>query len=277
MKIRQLLFVLFVLAASALISAVPARAQTAPAAPNSAATNPLPTLWLIGDSTVRNGGKGLMGWGDPIKDLFDPTKIRVMNNARGGRSSRTFYTEGLWTAVQQQMQPGDFLLMQFGHNDGGSVDGAKATGRASLKGNGDDTKDVTLANGTTETVHSYGWYLRQYIEGAKAKGAFPIVLSMIPRNDWKDGKVARANEGYGLWAKQAADAENVPFVDLNGIIADHYDALGQTQVAAYFPFEHTHTNPDGAKLNAQCVVDGLKGLPNCPLVADLKVESPTGQ
>lgn len=245
--------------------------------PIPAAQEHLPTLWLIGDSTVRNGTKGLMGWGDPIKELFDPAQIHVENRARGGRSSRTFLTEGLWDAVLKEMQPGDYVLMQFGHNDGGSVDGPKATGRASLKGSGDDTKEVTLADGKTEVVHTYGWYLRRYVSDAKAKGASPIVLSLIPRNDWKDGKVLRADAGYGLWAKEAAAAEAVPFVDLNGIVANHYDALGQEKVAAFFPNEHTHTNAEGAQLNAASVVEGLKGLPNCPLCAFLKpaaVEKP---
>ncbi len=242
--------------------------------PLPAAGTRLPTLWLIGDSTVKNGTKGQMGWGDPIADFFDKTKIRVENRARGGRSSRTFLTEGLWDAVTREMQPGDFVLMQFGHNDGGKIEGVYPNGRASMKGNSDESKEVETTPGKTEVVHSYGWYLRQYIEGAKAKGATPIVLSMIPRNDWKDGKVARANPGYGQWAKEAAEAEKVPFLDLNEIVATKYEALGQEKVAPFFPNEHTHTNEEGARLNAQSVVEGLKALPNCPLCAFLKAEKP---
>jgi len=81
-----------------------------------------PTLFLIGDSTVRNGaGDGAnkqWGWGEPIVAYFDPAKIAVLNRARGGRSSRTFLTEGLWEQVLSAMKPGDFVLIQFGHNDG---------------------------------------------------------------------------------------------------------------------------------------------------------------
>src|SRR5437867_1938947 len=92
----------------------------------------LPTLFVIGDSTVKNGTKGQVGWGDPIADLFDISKIRVLNRALGGRSSRTYLTEGLWDKVLAEVQQGDFVIMQFGHNDGGGL--ADPRGRASIKG-----------------------------------------------------------------------------------------------------------------------------------------------
>src|ERR1051326_2388426 len=103
-------------------------------------TNSLPTLYLIGDSTVNTPTKGQQGWGTPLPAFFDQSKITVVNRARGGRSSRTFYTEGLWDQVRDSLKPGDFVLMQFGHNDGGSLTDGRA--RASLKGNGDETQDV---------------------------------------------------------------------------------------------------------------------------------------
>lgn len=230
-----------------------------------------PTLWIIGDSTVRNHTPGQLGWGDPIADLFDPAKINVQNRALGGRSSRTYFTEGLWDKVLSQVEPGDFVLMQFGHNDGGPLSGPKA--RASLKGTGDQTQDVTdPKTGKKESVHTYGWYLKRYVTDAKAKGATPIVLSPIPRNIWKDGKVARASNDYGKWARQVAATEAVPFVDLNEIIASHYEAAGQQKVASeYFgPTDHTHTTASGAKLNAGCVVEGLRGLKDCALKEDLR-------
>src|SRR5579859_7832284 len=89
-----------------------------------------PTLYIIGDSTVHNPGKGLEGWGDAIRADFDSNKITVENDAIPGRSSRTFLTEGHWDKVLAKLKQGDFVLMQFGHNDGGAVDGPKATGRA---------------------------------------------------------------------------------------------------------------------------------------------------
>src|ERR1044071_542706 len=159
-----------------------------------------PTIYLIGDSTVGNGrgdGAGeLGGWGDLLAEHFDTNKVRVVNRALGGRSSRTFLTEGLWDKVKKELHPGDFVLMQFGHNDGGEI--AKGDRpRASLKGNSDESREVTIEKtGASEVVHTYGWYLRRYIADTRVAGATPIVLSPIPRNIWKDGKVARASNDY---------------------------------------------------------------------------------
>jgi lysophospholipase L1-like esterase len=244
-------------------------ALTAAVRADDAATKPLPKLYLIGDSTVKNGTAGQVGWGDPIAAFFDPAKVTVVNRARGGRSSRTYLTEGLWDAVAAELKPGDFVLMQFGHNDGGPMDSGRA--RASIKGNGDETKEVTIQEtGKKETVLSYGAYLRRYIADAKAKGATPIVLSPVPRNIFKDGKVGRSNGDYGGWAAEAARQGGAAFIDLNGIIADRYDALGVEKVAPLFAgTDHTHTAAAGAELNAECVVAGIKGLPGSPLTSYL--------
>jgi rhamnogalacturonan acetylesterase len=226
----------------------------------------LPTVYLIGDSTVKVGTQGQVGWGDPIAALFDKTKVNVVNRARGGRSSKTYLTEGLWDAVLAEMKPGDFVLMQFGHNDGGGLSDPR--GRASIKGNGDETQEITnKATGKTEVVHSYGWYLRKYIGDAKAKGVTAIVLSPIPRNIWRDGKVARASNDYGKWAMEAAKQGGALFIDLNELIARCYEATGQEKVAAsYFgATDHTHTTLEGAKVNAEAVVEGIRGLTDCPL------------
>ena len=235
----------------------------APAASNAATTNgapPGPRLFLIGDSTVRNGTRGQVGWGDPLAGLFDPARITVLNRALGGRSSRTYLNEGLWEKVRAELRPGDFVLMQFGHNDGGPLDDARA--RASLKGDGDDWQIVTnRASGRVETVHSYGWYLRKYITDAKARGASPIVLSPVPRKIWQGDRIARASGDYGKWAAAAAAATAVPFVDLNDRIARKYEELGREKVDKLFADEHTHTTPEGAALNAACVVEGVKALP----------------
>jgi rhamnogalacturonan acetylesterase len=233
---------------------------------NAQTSNSLPTLYLIGDSTVNTPTKGQQGWGTSLPGFFDQSKITVVNRARGGRSSRTFYTEELWEQVRDSLKPGDFVLMQFGHNDGGPLGDGRA--RASLKGNGEETQEVdNKTTGKKEAVHTYGWYLRKYIGDTKAKGATAIVLSPIPRNIWKDGKVARAANDYGKWAAEAAKAEGVPFVNLNEIIATHYEEAGQPKVAEnYFTAtDHTHTTPEGAKLNAACVCEGIRSLKDCPL------------
>ncbi|WP_440133806.1 rhamnogalacturonan acetylesterase [Chitinophaga sancti] len=225
-----------------------------------------PTLYLIGDSTVKNGkdkGDGdLWGWGHFIGDSFDTTKISIVNRALGGTSSRTYRTKGLWDGVLAKLQAGDYVILQFGHNDGAPLDDT-ARARGTIKGIGDEQQEIyNPITKQQEVVHSYGWYLIQIIKEAKAKGATPIVCSPIPRNVWKDGKVARNKEDYGLWAKQVAEREGVAFIDLNALVADVYDQEGETKVAStYFGSkDHTHTIEAGARLNAQEVVIGIKGL-----------------
>jgi len=226
----------------------------------------LPTLYIIGDSTVNNSGEGMQGWGNVIDQHFDTTKIHIVNRARGGRSSRTFLTEGLWEQILSEIRPGDFVLMQFGHNDGGPVDKEKY--RGSLKGIGEEVQEITVeATGKKETVHTFGWYMRKYVADTKTKGAVSIVLSPVPRNIWKDGKVERASGDYGLWAREIAASGGAFFVDLNEITAAHYEKDGQQKVGAeYFTTkDHTHTSAAGAKLNAASVVEGLRKLKKSPL------------
>jgi lysophospholipase L1-like esterase len=226
----------------------------------------LPAVFIIGDSTVKNSTDGLQGWGDPIAQLFDQTKIKVVNRARGGRSSRTFQTEGLWDQVLAELKPGDFVLMQFGHNDGGAVnDDSRA--RGSLPDTGEETQEIdNLLTRKHERVHTYGWYLRKFVSDTKAKGATPVVLSQIPRNIWKDGKIERVANTYGGWAADVAKSQGVFFIDLNEIVARQYEAIGQEKVGKeYFLTDHTHTTPLGARLNAESVAAGIRGLTNCPL------------
>src|SRR5262245_47329962 len=102
--------------------------------------NELPTLFIIGDSTVSNSDSGAQGWGNVIGEYFDKAKINVQNRARGGRSSRTYFTEGLWDKVVAEIKPGDFVLIGFGHNDGGPIDKEKF--RGSLRGTGEETQNV---------------------------------------------------------------------------------------------------------------------------------------
>ncbi|MGC4104323.1 rhamnogalacturonan acetylesterase [Ferruginibacter sp.] len=229
-----------------------------------------PTLFFIGDSTVKNGrgdGAGNMwGWGDLMKPLFDTTKIDLENDALGGTSSRTYLTKGLWDKVLAKIQKGDFVIMQFGHNDSSPLDDT-ARARGTIKGVGDSAKEIyNPITKQQEVVHTYGWYLAKFTNEAKAKGATVFICSPIPRNDWKDGKVVRYNgTGYGLWAKQTAEATGSFFIDLNSITADAYDEMGPEKVKPFFPNEHTHTSWDGAALNAASIVKGIRQLKNCSL------------
>ncbi|GGH00229.1 rhamnogalacturonan acetylesterase [Pedobacter zeae] len=224
-----------------------------------------PTLFLIGDSTVKNGkgtGDGaLWGWGSFIGDLFDSEKIYVENDALGGTSSRTYQSNGLWDAVLAKVKKGDFVMMQFGHNDSSPLDDT-ARARGTIKGIGTESREIyNPIKKKREVVYTYGWYLRKFISDIKAKGATAIVCSPVPRNPVKEDAVVLANDSYAGWAAEVAKAEKVDFIPLNQIIKDKYGALSAAKVKTFFTEkDHTHTNETGAKLNAAAVVEGLKKL-----------------
>jgi type 1 glutamine amidotransferase/lysophospholipase L1-like esterase len=236
-----------------------------PAPRNSA----LPTIFHIGDSTVRNGSgngaNGEWGWGDLISCYFDTARVNVVNRALGGRSSRTYLTQGHWERTLPMLKRGDVVIMQFGHNDGGALNDTSRA-RGSIRGVGNETEEIdNLLTHEHEVVHSYGWYMRKFIADTRVRGATPVVASLVPRNIWENGAVVRNKKDYAGWAEDVARAEGVAFVDLNERIAREYDALGPEKVKALFGRDHTHTTREGAKLNARVVLAAVQALPSNPV------------
>jgi lysophospholipase L1-like esterase len=237
--------------------------------PPTPARSDLPTLWIIGDSTVRNGTLGdgsnlnQWGWGAPIVAYFNLDKINVVNRAFGGTSSRSFYNGFFWQNLKPLIKKGDIVLLQFGANDNGG-----ASGKGALKGAGAETEDVTR-NGKTETVHTFGWYLEQFVKETREQGGTPIICSLTPRKNWTaDGHFRRDNTTHVAWAADVVKNTSTPFVDLYELIARKYESLGQEKVVALYvpsPKENLHTGWDGAVINAECVIAGLKGLKENPL------------
>ena len=229
--------------------------------------NPKPVLYIIGDSTVKNsdgsGKNGQWGWGTVIDMHFDTNRISVRNYAIGGRSSRTFITDGRWDKILQTLSKGDYVLMQFGHNDGSPLDDT-ARARGTIKGIGNDSTEIyNPIRKMKEIVHSYGWYMRKYVNEAKAKGAIPVICSPVPRDNRKEGKINRSE--YGAWAKQVAEETGALFIDLQERIAAEYEKMDTVKVNSFFPADKTHTNKEGAMLNAGQVVKGIKELKKCKL------------
>lgn len=224
----------------------------------------LPTLFLVGDSTVKCGTKGQRGWGEEFGKYVDPAKVNVVNVAIGGRSSRTFITEGRWAATLSMMKPGDFVIIQFGHNDGGPLnDDSRA--RGSIRGTGDETEQIdNLLTKKRETVRTYGSYLRQYLADARAKGATPYLCTQVPRKMWEaDGsRIGRPTDGTVVWARAVAEAEGATLLDLHEAVAASYDALGREAVEGFFADERTHTTVAGADHTARIVADLLEHLPD---------------
>jgi rhamnogalacturonan acetylesterase len=227
-----------------------------------------PILFIVGDSTVHNPTRGERGWGDIIGKYFDEKKIRVENHALGGRSSRTFITQGWWDKVLTNSKPGDFVLIQMGHNDGGALDDTNRA-RGSIRGIGDDTKDIfNPITQKPETVHTYGWYLRKYISDARAKGMTPILCTPIPHCPTQEvhpGDVEKSDHVRDSTA--VAENEKVLFINLNQIIMSHYAGMPPKEIKEkYFtPADNTHTSLVGAELNAQSVIEGLRQLKSLPL------------
>jgi lysophospholipase L1-like esterase len=239
----------------------PATTQEADAETDLPPINPaLPTLFIASDSTAaRSHSDDTQGWAVPFADYFDPGKINVLNLARGGRSSRTFITEGWWDKLLARVKPGDIVLIQFGHNDATAIDSSQA--RGSLPGIGGETQDITnKLTGKAETVHTFGWYVRRMIGDTKAKGATPMVLSLTLHNTWHNGQVERGPGEFAKWGAELAKETGVNFVDLSALEADTFQELGPQRMGKLYRGK-THFTATAADLHARFVVVGLERLP----------------
>ncbi len=238
-----------------------------------------PRVFITGDSTVKNKDKdkdGMWGWGSQAYTVFDSTKCVVINAAKAGRSTRTYLYEERWDAVYRSIQPGDYVLIQFGHNDTGHIDSQK---ERAVIATGLDTCHVykMASNGQYKVIYSFGWYLKKFIQDVREKGGTPILLSLTPRNRWHEGKgetvgtlypvkekknkeyVERRNDHtYGEWYRQVVDATGCEFIDVHNISADALDKMGKKKAAEMYNTDHTHTSLSGARLNAKSVAKGLK-------------------
>ena len=241
-----------------------------------------PVVFITGDSTVKNADKdedGMWGWGAVANTIFDETRIDIINAAMAGRSCRSYLNEGRWDRVYNSLKPGDFVLIQFGHNDISPIDkpkyrGAIATAKDTChvyrmqaakedlsKQNVIDQKlKANTQVGSYEVVYSFGWYLKKFIQDVREKGATPILVSLTPRNEWPNGKIERRNDTYGKWYREVVEETGCEFVDLHNITADFLDKkCGKKEKAMkYFNHDHTHTSLLGAKTNAQSIAKGLR-------------------
>jgi lysophospholipase L1-like esterase len=236
-----------------------------------------PAIFVCGDSTAKNSGAGkngqpMVGWGTPIADFFDPEKAVVKNVGHAGKSSLTYYT-GDWPKVLPQINKGDYVLLVFGINDGGTPPGI-----------GDET---VTRNG--QPVHTYGWYMSKMATDAEAKGAQVILLTVTTRNIWsnpkvkyRDGtpidplpadydpkldKIERGTSGgkFTQWTKDVGAKLHLPVFDLTDFCADKYEAMGREKVNALYS-DHNHTYMPGAEIVAASIVSGLKAFNNSPFI-----------
>ena len=241
-------------------------------------TNGKPCVFFTGDSTVKNFDNeddGMWGWASQASTVFDESKITLINAARAGRSTRSFIREGLWDRVYKSLRPGDFVTIQFGHNDICPITDAKA--RGVIPGAKDTLHVYKMDDGTYEVVYSFGWYLKKMIDDVREKGATPILVSLTPRNEWPNGRIERRDDSYGKWYHEVVEETGVEFIDMHNISADALDKMFavkklpknkekakqkveriKQKAGVYFKQDHTHASKIGAELNAQSFAKGLR-------------------
>jgi lysophospholipase L1-like esterase len=232
-----------------------------------------PVVFLTGDSTGKNNDNddnGMWGWGSQMSLVFDTTRCTPVNCAKAGRSTRTYLKEGRWDQVYNAVQPGDVVLIQFGHNDMGPIDNNKERG---VIASAADTMHVyrLASDRTYEAVYSFGWYLKKFIGDVREKGGIPVLLSLTPRNEWPGGKIERRNDSYGAWYRAVAAETGCLFVDVHNATADYLDKVGKEGARLYFNHDHTHTSKLGAQLNARSCAEGLRAAGMDSLLLPVKV------
>lgn len=238
-----------------------------------------PVVFITGDSTVKNKDKdkdGMWGWGSQAGLIFDEEKVTWVNEAMAGRSTRSYIREGRWEKIYNTLQPGDFVLIQFGHNDICPINDKKE--RGVIPGTADTCHVYKMEkDGRFEVVYSFGWYLKKMIDDTREKGATPILVSLSPRNEWPNGKIERRNDSYGKWYREVVEETGVDFVDLHNISADFLDRKfaskdedkSKKAAGKYFKKDHTHTSLIGAQMNARSIAKGIK-MTGCALAGMLK-------
>jgi lysophospholipase L1-like esterase len=225
----------------------------------------LPTLFIAGDSTAATGNPTHRGWGAVLIDYFDPAKINVVNRGVGGATFPSYY-QRFWPAIVAAIKPGDFVVIELGHNTGHLAGLGEETQQRAARGG---RRGAAAASApTTETIHTFGWYIRTFAADVKAKGATPIICTITIRNSWKDGKIVRGKGELVPWATQEAAADHLLFIDHHNIGGDRFDALGQEAVAKFFPADYLHTGTEGAIVNAETFIAGLKTLTGVQPVLD---------
>ncbi len=211
------------------------------------------TVYLIGDSTISIKEKKAYpetGWGMPFVHFFDSTVV-VENHAKNGRSTRTFISENRWQPIQVKLKKGDYVFIQFGHND--------------------ESKEKTDRYTTPE---QYTANLERFISETKAKGAMPILLTPVSRRKFVNGLAQETHVEYSALVRKVANDKKVAFIDLDKLSLKLYQKMGEDKSKLLFlqleagehpnyplgKVDNTHFNELGARLIAQLVLSEVKKL-----------------
>lgn len=180
----------------------------------------------------------------------------MVNKAIGGRSARSYTVEGRFQTLIDTVQPNDIVVIEFGHNDGGSL--SKDNGRSACPGAGAETCKSTY-NGQQVTVLTYPAYLVNAGKALVAKGAKVIISSPTPNNPWEGGSFSYGPSRFTTYSKSAAEqiGSNAMFVDHGQYTANIFKSLGKAKVDSFFPNDHTHTSPAGADVVSRAFVKAV--------------------
>jgi lysophospholipase L1-like esterase len=231
-------------------------------------------VFLVSDSTCANyelednyqtKRYPLTGWGEVFQQFFRKDSLRLVSGlikadsvivddrAKGGRSTRTFFQEGRWRTIYEELQPGDLVLIQFGHND--------------------SAKDRTESY---VNIEGYKEFLRLYVQQTRQKGGIPILITPVNRNNpWEEGVLKNSNGEYPQAVKDISDEMNVFMIDLTSLSCEFFTSKTQDYVSKkYFMnlpagvytayptgrVDNTHFQPEGARAVAQLVFNIMKCL-----------------
>ncbi len=235
-----------------------------------------PVAFYIGDSTMRNGTNGdgwngEWGWGLFAQEWFDEDELVVENHALGGTSSRTYYNYE-WPTVKKGIKPGDYVVISFGHNDGGSLWAKRSTIGGTSK---TDSMVVTNEKGVQETVYTFGQYMRMYVDDVKALGATPILCSRTPRGGFSNGKLS-IDTKYRQWSMAIATEKGIAFIDQEGVANPMYNRFGEWKTTQFYQdyakkaHGTLHTSLLGAWHMAYCAALSIAADEKNPLFPYLK-------
>lgn len=210
------------------------------------------TVYICGDSTAatyKPESAPITGWGQVIGELLP--EVKFVNHSIGGRSSKSFLSEGRLVAVEKVLQPGDIMLIQFGHNDGSDLVWRHTDANTSFMNN-----------------------LSVFVDTARQHGAIPVLLTHTPCRWWQDGRLPGHPGQYAPAVRRLAAARNVPLIDVLAEGETMIREMGEEASAALFmnvepglypaypngSKDDTHTQYAGAALFARIVADGLRRL-----------------
>ncbi|KAJ5115717.1 Rhamnogalacturonan acetylesterase [Penicillium angulare] len=206
------------------------------------------TIYLAGDSTMANGGggSGTNGWGQYVSPY---TTWSISNQAIAGRSARSFTRDGRFTTIADEVKSGDWVVIEFGHNDGGSLTPTD-NGRTDCSGTGSEIC-YSVYDGVNETILTFPAYLENAANTFTALGAKVLISSQTPDNPWETGSFVYEPSRFVGYAQIAAEAAGVAYVDHGAYVASIFESLGSDVVNSYYPIDHTHTSTAGALVVAQ--------------------------